>query len=401
MHHLGGRHPLKLEVVHPVVGAWVEREHLVGDHVADSVKLDPVDDVAFGRDRLTHELGRRRHHLGLDEPDVELHTREPRVVHHEGEGFAVDDQGLSHRAELAGEIDRPRPIEERPLDLAVDLGVAAVELQPGAGADQIVGERRGDAGEKRVVGPLVAGAVAERPPDAGREGGIGRKCVGVGPVPHVVAGRGGVVLRTHARGHRNRCRSRLREDVAQKAHLDRPRRDQLVETQAAAGVAGAGDRRLRGEVLVGFDDLVEIVGLDLAGVGADPLGSDGSLGELVGYFVAHAATVETAASKPQGVWNLLRSHGEADVGYAVAQPGEGHAWRPLTVLVNRHDEIDNAHGQNQSATHRSLLISIRCLPPAAVGIVTLRRCRPPDSVAVGWTPAIDAATAAPTKQSHQ
>ena len=68
----------------------MEVQDLEGNDVANLVELEPVDRVALGRYRLPHQLGRRGDHLGLDEPQVELHARETRVVDHQGERFAVD-----------------------------------------------------------------------------------------------------------------------------------------------------------------------------------------------------------------------------------------------------------------------------------------------------------------------
>jgi hypothetical protein len=68
----------------------------------------------------------------------------------------IYDERLAHRAEFGREIDEPAPVEKQPLHLAGGLVVTDVELQPGAGADEIVGERARDAGEVRVVCPLVA-----------------------------------------------------------------------------------------------------------------------------------------------------------------------------------------------------------------------------------------------------
>ena len=69
------------------------------------------------------------------------------------------------------------------------------------------------------------------------------------------------------RGDWLRLRRRLEE--IEKAHLEAPRRDQLIEPEAAIpAVLGRG---FRGEVLVGCDLLLEIVSLSLASVGADSL----------------------------------------------------------------------------------------------------------------------------------
>ena len=204
MNHRPSRHPLKLQVVHPVVAAGVEVQDLEGNHVADLVKLQTVDRVALGRDRLPHQLGRRGDHLGLDEPQVELHARETRVVDHQGERFAVDNQGLTHRAEFARQVDRPAPVVERPLNRPVEVVAAALQLQPWPGADEVAGERRGDAREVGVVRSLVAGPVANVASHHRRESSVGRECVSVGPVAAIVAHLGGVVPGTNWHDHLRR-----------------------------------------------------------------------------------------------------------------------------------------------------------------------------------------------------
>ena len=67
---------------------------------------------------------------------------------------------------------------------------AAVEEEPRAGADNVVGKARLNAGEPAVVLGLGAGAVAEDPPHLGPGGGVGIPLVGTrAPVVLVERGR--------------------------------------------------------------------------------------------------------------------------------------------------------------------------------------------------------------------
>jgi hypothetical protein len=201
MHHLRRRHSLKLERVDAIVGAWVVVQHLIGNDVADGVELQAIDRAAVRSHRLRHQLRRRGDHLGLDEPQVELHARHPWIRNHQGECFAVDRLGICHRPQLAGKVDGPRPVKKQPLHLAVDVWRAGIELQARAGADQVVGLRLHDPGEVGVVRPLIPSTVADLPAHHRRECRIRRKRIGVRPVLAVVALAGGVVPGTHAQRH--------------------------------------------------------------------------------------------------------------------------------------------------------------------------------------------------------
>ena len=114
-------------------------EHVVIGHVAALVEPHAVDRDRVERHDRVCDLVR------LDELEVELHAAESAVGRHERERFAVDRSGHPHRAEFAGEINRECPIVIRQLHLAdgrrIDVG-AEIELQAGAGADEIGREGR-------------------------------------------------------------------------------------------------------------------------------------------------------------------------------------------------------------------------------------------------------------------
>ena len=107
-------------------------------------------------------------------------------------------------------------------------------LQPGAGADHVVGQRQHDAAGVAVVGHLVAGAVPQDAADLGAVGRVGRQAVGVGPVAAVVVGgHGRVVAGRRAAAPQRRRAPRLRGEnsrlAASSARSVGSRWNELVE----------------------------------------------------------------------------------------------------------------------------------------------------------------------------
>ena len=87
-------------------------QHPIRNDVADCVKLKTVNGRAIRRDAGIHRVDRLAHHLSLDQTQIKLHARQARVGNHHGERFAIDDDSLTHRPQLGGQIDLPCPVEK-------------------------------------------------------------------------------------------------------------------------------------------------------------------------------------------------------------------------------------------------------------------------------------------------
>ena len=103
-------------------------------------------------------------------------------------------------------------------------------------------------------------------------------------------------------------------------------------------LVGAGRRSLGREVLVGLDDVDEVVGLDLAGVGADALRADGRLGELVGNFVAHCCDGRAKAPRDRRGCRRLRRHPVATLAAVAMHLGEAQPPRDHLGRLSEHGE---------------------------------------------------------------
>ena len=159
----------------------VPLEHAVGGGVAPLIQSDAVDLVVAPAAKQG-----RADLVGLDELEVKRDGRARRcdagIVDQKRERLAALCPGQPHGAELSGEVDRPRPLLERILDASIRVGVVSEHLQPGTGADGVVGEREDDALGIRVVGDLVAGAIAEYAPHLRVDRGVGREAVRIRPM---------------------------------------------------------------------------------------------------------------------------------------------------------------------------------------------------------------------------
>ena len=198
--HLRRRDTAKLQIVDAVVAAGVVSQQLVGGHVARRVKLDAVDRAAVDRDRLCHQLSWRGDHFGFDQPQVKLHSRQPLIVNQQAKRLAVGDDRLTHRPQLAGQVDLPRPVEKRAGNFTICLNAAGVQLQPRACANQIGRQGGRDAGQVAVVVSFVARPIPHFATLHRCQGGIGTQGVSVGPVPPVFAALGRVKASTHPLG---------------------------------------------------------------------------------------------------------------------------------------------------------------------------------------------------------
>ncbi len=258
----------------------VPLEHAVGGGVAPLIQSDAVDLVVAPAAKQG-----RADLVGLDELEIKRDGRARRrdagVVDQQRERLAALCPGQPHGAELAGQVDRPRPLLERILDAGIRVGVVSEHLQPGTGADGVVGEREDDALGVGVVGDLVAGAVAEDAPHLGVDRGVGREAVRVRPVLAVLRrGLGRVELgndeataaarsasvRSTRRRRGGRGGLRPATDPAQDVGdglehggSDRTGRDDLGELDAEAGLPRGVLGR---EVAVGLDLVLQRVLLD-------------------------------------------------------------------------------------------------------------------------------------------
>jgi len=116
----------------------------------------------------------------------------------DGERLPILRPGLAHGAESARQIDRLGPGRKLAFDGLVGFGGVGEHLEARPRAGHVVGQREDNAAGIGVVGHLVAGTVAECPPDFRRSGGVGRQVIGAGPVLAIVQrGLRGVEPGTH------------------------------------------------------------------------------------------------------------------------------------------------------------------------------------------------------------
>jgi hypothetical protein len=190
--HLAGRHPVVLQRVERLEEQvpGVRLQDVVDRRVAALVQFDAVDPGVGGEPQ-----GRRRHLVRLDHLDVELGgPAQAVVVDEQAEALAVADLAEAEQVQLLGQADRRRPLRPGLLDLAVGVRVGRPQLQPRAGADQVVGEGQGDAAGVGVVGDLVPRPAAEDRADLVGVGRPRRQDVGLGPQAGVLVGRLGRVV---------------------------------------------------------------------------------------------------------------------------------------------------------------------------------------------------------------
>ncbi len=162
--------------------AGVPAENVVLVRIAKRVQDDPID----GRLPSQEQIG-RGNLVGLDEPDVQVHSRLEAPIREEyRERFAVGRPSHSHGSQLARQVHRLGPGSEVGFDLAVNLRVVGEHLKTRACADAVVGQCQHDPAGVRIVGHLVACPAAEYSPDIYRAGLVGGKIIRIGPVAAVV-----------------------------------------------------------------------------------------------------------------------------------------------------------------------------------------------------------------------